>query len=1101
MEISISKKSILLILTLILVSIFFMMAIPVSADNPIFVVDDDFNDTTPGWNITHFNDIQNGINTISENETLYVNNGFYKGDITVYKTISIIGENKDSVRILGSIYVNSNNVLIEKMTIANVSGGDFPSGIYDESSNSKYRYLRLLNNTNGIQLSYLSYNTTIIENLFEENNYGIYSIETSPYALIINNTFRNNTYGIFIDSSEFYTVFHNIIVNNTVAGVSLISSNNNIIYDNFFDNLLNADSKGGMNNLWNVSKTSGINIIGGPYLGGNFWSDYIGLDVDGDSLGDIVYNINLIIEEKDEHPLKYPNHKLYVDDDANPIWYDDIHVRTIQEAINNASNEAEIFINNGTYLENIQITKTVSIFGESKSSVLISNAEWGNTFTILSSGITIQNLTINDNQGEEGAGSAIYDVSSNSYYSNLHIYNNTYGIYFTSESSGSVVTNNLILNNTVGIIHWYSGNSLIYNNYFDNIKNCEIYSEEVITNHWNVTKTPGINIIGGINLGGNYWSDYSGMDVDSDGIGESVYFIDDSYLYIDYLPLTDKINFPPVLGSPKPIDGSSNNPLVLDWSIEINDSEWGVFDWYILCSNGQSEHSFESLNGTKILHLTGLSYGTTYRIWVNVTDYYSWTNETFTFTTKAKKLRRNSPPVAIIDGVFVGYPGESINFDGSQSYDSDGYITTYNWDLGDGTTLQGKFISHHYSKQGIYNLSLTVFDNKKFSNTAVVKIIIIKANNPPELNLTLEKTLYVLNAKLTITVLDKDGDDIRCTINWDDNSSPKILQLSSNQTITETHKYLAYGNYMIHVSANDGSTETSETVFITFTKDNISKENMTFNGFIELISNNKTFLDNKIDSRSILGGHFDKQYTIIIATILSIFLLFLLNFLIEFFSDYSSERTIEYRKKRKNRFSLKKKEHVQLSKFISWNEIIAIIIATFLLSFVLSWTWSPNFEIFWETFIVFLIIVAIIFFIRETLRSYLCCKLKFHSEYYVWPLGAVMMIVSTAIGNTFSLSANHHYNGEDIKKCGKVSFIVSIILYIIVFIAFLINLFYNSAILQMIIIVTILNLFIDLFPLNPMDGYEIRHWNIYLWAIIYIVVLISYVTVYFNIYP
>jgi Zn-dependent protease len=112
-----------------------------------------------------------------------------------------------------------------------------------------------------------------------------------------------------------------------------------------------------------------------------------------------------------------------------------------------------------------------------------------------------------------------------------------------------------------------------------------------------------------------------------------------------------------------------------------------------------------------------------------------------------------------------------------------------------------------------------------------------------------------------------------------------------------------------------------------------------------------------------------------------------------------------------------------------------------------------------------------------------------------------MMIVSTAIGNTFSLAANHHYDEEDLKKCGIVSFIVSLVMYIIVAIIFSINLFYPSTILQMIIIVTILNLFIDLFPLNPMDGYEIRHWNIFLWLSLYIIVCISYIVVYFNLYP
>jgi len=134
--------------------------------------------------------------------------------------------------------------------------------------------------------------------------------------------------------------------------------------------------------------------------------------------------------------------------------------------------------------------------------------------------------------------------------------------------------------------------------------------------------------------GGNYWSDYAEIDLDGDGFGESSYLVDDLDLFIDYLPLTNNVNLPPILGNPKPSDSSYYNPLELDWSIQINDSKGGVFDWNISCSNGQYNYSFESSNGTKTLHLSSLSYSTTYTVWVNVFDYYRWTNETFTFTTK-----------------------------------------------------------------------------------------------------------------------------------------------------------------------------------------------------------------------------------------------------------------------------------------------------------------------------------------------------------------------------------------------------------------------------------------------------------------------------------
>jgi len=43
------------------------------------------------------------------------------------------------------------------------------------------------------------------------------------------------------------------------------------------------------------------------------------------------------------------------------------------------------------------------------------------------------------------------------------------------------------------------------------------------------------------------------------------------------------------------------------------------------------------------------------------------------------------------------YSGETVNFNASASSDSDGYIVSYQWDFGDGTTASGKIVSHVYS--------------------------------------------------------------------------------------------------------------------------------------------------------------------------------------------------------------------------------------------------------------------------------------------------------------------------------------------------------------------------------------------------------------------
>jgi len=60
-----------------------------------------------------------------------------------------------------------------------------------------------------------------------------------------------------------------------------------------------------------------------------------------------------------------------------------------------------------------------------------------------------------------------------------------------------------------------------------------------------------------------------------------------------------------------------------------------------------------------------------------------------------------------------------------RSYDSDGYIVSWNWNFGDGSTSTSQNPSHIYGSGGTYTVTLTVTDNENASSS-VAKSIVIK---------------------------------------------------------------------------------------------------------------------------------------------------------------------------------------------------------------------------------------------------------------------------------------------------------------------------------------------------------------------------------------
>jgi PKD repeat protein len=66
---------------------------------------------------------------------------------------------------------------------------------------------------------------------------------------------------------------------------------------------------------------------------------------------------------------------------------------------------------------------------------------------------------------------------------------------------------------------------------------------------------------------------------------------------------------------------------------------------------------------------------------------------------------------------------QEITFDGSKTV-SENEIEHYNWSFSDGTTKSGETVTHNFSNEGIYRVSLTVEDSKGIASRAIKQVYI-----------------------------------------------------------------------------------------------------------------------------------------------------------------------------------------------------------------------------------------------------------------------------------------------------------------------------------------------------------------------------------------
>jgi PKD repeat protein len=101
-------------------------------------------------------------------------------------------------------------------------------------------------------------------------------------------------------------------------------------------------------------------------------------------------------------------------------------------------------------------------------------------------------------------------------------------------------------------------------------------------------------------------------------------------------------------------------------------------------------------------------------------------------------LTTNKPPVATFTH---SINGDIVTFNAGGSYDSDGAITKYTWNFGDGSSGEGVSVTHQYSTLTTTFITLTVVDDK--NGVAIAQQTIAKSE-PKWLGDILGKTTWAL---------------------------------------------------------------------------------------------------------------------------------------------------------------------------------------------------------------------------------------------------------------------------------------------------------------------------------------------------------------------
>ena len=504
----------------------------------------------------------------------------------------------------------------------------------------------------------------------------------------------------------------------------------------------------------------------------------------------IVTTLNVV--EPEPEPATW-----YVDDDGGADF------TTIQAAVDAASAGDTIVVKDGAYTENVNVTGALVLMTENgRENVVVTAASpAAPVFAISADGVTVRDFTVRGPTNEHIAGienigyddcliigndcgGALYngihlggDATNNTVTENYCHDNTRRGISLRDSVHGNYVYNNLCIENGEAqiCIKDNANGNFVWANTFVGAVEC------LSPNTFNSTEPVAYTYKGAEYTGfaGNFWSDYTGVDVDGNGIGDAPYTLPGG---TDYAPLMGAWEDGVIVGSrPEPIVFNTAVTVYADEPIVVDGTTYGGNTFFnILAAAGytytyaESDAGYGDRKPLLTLTIDGVTYPTedfgpdyawkfyetlgtgndnkykkalngyisesgTYYIWYGDMSQFDWwelpsvENSTYVVELNVTLLPTRPSEDGTPAGVTIISPlsnssyavGASVRLAATATGDD----LTYTWDLGNGDTVVGQDTSYTYPAAGNYTITLTVA-NDAGSAEASTGITILDSDLP-----------------------------------------------------------------------------------------------------------------------------------------------------------------------------------------------------------------------------------------------------------------------------------------------------------------------------------------------------------------------------------